>query len=145
MNIYIYTMCVYMYIYIYVCIHMYIYTCIYVYIYIYACVYVYIDINIYSYICIPTRRVERLYNCQVKQSVHFPASWFRSFGLGICHFSKIFWNSRYRQKFPLKLIEIWRSRIQTLSVSNFHDMVERAYTQFSWWPLQRFFMGWKYV
>jgi len=39
--------------------------------------------------------------------------------VGICNFSKIFWNSDCRQRFPLKLTDIWRYRIQPFCVSSF--------------------------
>jgi len=42
------------------------------------------------------------------------------FVFGICHFSKIFWNSDCCQWFKVKSTDIWRSRIHTLCVWSFH-------------------------
>jgi len=38
----------------------------------------------------------------------------------ICHFHHIFWNSDYRQRFPLESTRIWRSRIHRLCALSFH-------------------------
>jgi len=62
----------------------------------------------------------------------FSVIWFRLFNLGIFDFSKIFWNSDYRQRFPLKSTDIWRYRIQLsayqVSTSNF-----KLFSLHPWW------------
>jgi len=50
----------------------------------------------------------------------FSARWFMSLCFGICNSSKIFWNSDYRQRFPVKSIDIGRYRIQPFCVFSFH-------------------------
>jgi len=50
----------------------------------------------------------------------FSARYFMSLCFGICNFSKIFWTSDYRQRFPFKSTDIWRYRIQPFCVLSFH-------------------------
>ena len=58
----------------------------------------------------------------------FSARWFMSLYFGICYFSKIFWNSDYRQRFPIKPTDIWRYGIQLFCVLSFHLQFEALWT-----------------
>ena len=50
----------------------------------------------------------------------FSARQLMSLCFGICNFSKIFWNSDYHQRFPIKSTDIWSYRIQPTCVLSFH-------------------------
>jgi len=73
--------------------------------------------------------LKRLYSHLLDTTTRaFPASWCTSFCLGVCHCSKTFWNSDYRQRFPPKSTNFWRFRIHILCVLSFHLQFEALST-----------------
>ena len=67
---------------------------------------------------LPTRVEERAYNiCQVQRSVRFLSFTYSETRIIARDSHSLFWNSDYRQRFPLKSNELWRYRKQGFGVT----------------------------